>query len=146
MQLSDRSKPNEDVPVQSGCLPTLTDLIGACHSAALAQSPEYRFWATVCLLESLTVDHPSVAISSVFEVLDAPHAQTDGLFQRSPCGAIIKVDHRLHDDNDIGRIAAEITLTSDSQRRVYLIEAAALLLLEDACADLSPLFEQTCNQ
>lgn len=121
--------------------PTLSNLVAACQLAAQAPTSEHQFWGTVCLLESLTVDHPNEAIDALSEILQALPRGTERLCQRSQAGEVISVDYSLHDDNDIARLAAQIALTSDGNRRQYLVEAAALLLLENACADMTPLLD-----
>lgn len=135
-----------DVPTcaSTATPPILSRLAEACGVAAAHPQAEHRFWLTNALLSALAVDEVAVAIETLHEMAnEGLPAAAERMFTRSDTGDVTAIDYQLaYEDCPTVQLSAALALDGDENKRVVVLQAAALAVLQDPDADLEDLMGQ----
>jgi hypothetical protein len=135
-----------DVPTcaSTATPPILSRLAEACRIAAAHPRSEGRFWLMNGLLSALAVDEVAVAIETLHEMAnEGLPAAAERMFTRSDTGDVTAIDYQLaYEDCATLQLSAALALDGDENKRVVVLQAAALALLQDPDADLEDLMGQ----
>lgn len=104
---------------------------------------ERRFWLMNGLLSALAVDEAAVAIETLYDLASEglPPA-AERMFTRSDVGEVVAIDYQLaYEDCAIVQLCAALALEEDASKRLMVLEAAALAVLQDPDAELEALLE-----
>lgn len=124
--------------------PVLSCLAEACRIAAAHPRSEGRFWLMNGLLSALAVDEVVVAIETLHEMANEglPPA-AERMFTRSDTGDVTAIDYQLaYEDCATLQLSAALALDGDENKRVVVLQAAALAVLQDPDASLEDLMGQ----
>ncbi|URI15047.1 hypothetical protein [Brevundimonas albigilva] len=135
-----------DVPTcaSTATPPILSRLAEACRIAAAHPRSEGRFWLMNGLLSALAVDEVAVAIETLHEMAnEGLPAAAERMFTRSDTGDVTAIDYQLaYEDCATLQLSAALALDGDENKRVVVLQAAALAVLQDPDADLEDLMGQ----
>lgn len=135
-----------DVPTCASTMmqPVLSRLAEACRIAAAHPQAEHRFWLTNALLSALAVDEVAVAIETLYEMAsEGLPAAAERMFTRSDTGDVTAIDYQLaYEDCATLQLSAALALDGDENKRLRVLQAAALAVLQDPDADLEDLMGQ----
>ena len=135
-----------DVPTcaSTATPPILSRLAEACRIAAAHPRSEGRFWLMNGLLSALAVDEVAVAIETLHEMAnEGLPAAAERMFTRSDTGDVTVIDYQLaYEDCATLQLSAALALDGDENKRLRVLQAAALAVLQDPDADLEDLMGQ----
>ena len=124
--------------------PILSSLAEACRVAAAHPQSEHRFWLMNALLSALALDEVAVAIETLHELANEglPPA-AERMFTRSDNGDVVAIAYQVaYDDCATVQLSAALALDRDADKRLMVLQAAALAVLQDPDADLQAVLEQ----